>query len=72
MTGWRRWQFEADCSRKTALKCWDKVFSATEFSNRLPDAGEDQTKAVAAAVLPSGLLKDLGAIPAVRGRRLAA
>ena len=50
--------FEADCTRAKALKCWDKVFATTYFSDR------SQTKALATSSLlkpasiapPAGLL----------------
>lgn len=29
--------FDADCTREKALKCWDKVFATTFFSERLED-----------------------------------
>lgn len=40
--------FNANCSRDEALKCWDKVFSTTFFSNR----GEEQARAAASYVRP--------------------
>ncbi|MGJ5176369.1 cyclic GMP-AMP synthase DncV-like nucleotidyltransferase [Bradyrhizobium sp. SZCCHNS3051] len=47
--------FDADCTRERALKCWDKVFATTFFSERLE---EEQRAAVAApAIITSaGLL----------------
>lgn len=46
--------FEADCTRERALKCWDKVFATTFFSERLE---EEQRAAVAApAILTSASL----------------
>lgn len=50
--------FESDCTRKKALKCWDKVFNTTFFSDRLEKGTAAETKpAVAApAVLTTGLI----------------
>lgn len=46
--------FDADCTRERALKCWDKVFATTFFSERLE---EEKRAAVAApAVITSGAL----------------
>ena len=46
--------FESNCSRKKALKCWDKVFSTTFFSDR-DVAEKDQNAGLlkAATVAPS-------------------
>ena len=55
--------FEAACTRERALKCWDKVFATTFFSERLE---EEQRAAVAApAIITSaGLLSQTGAAAA--------
>lgn len=46
--------FEADCTRERALKCWDKVFATTFFSERLEN---EQRAAVAApAIVTSATL----------------
>ena len=46
--------FDADCTRERALKCWDKVFATTLFSERLE---EEQRAAVAApAIISSAAL----------------
>ena len=46
--------FDADCTRERALKCWDKVFATTFFSERLE---EEKRAAVAApAIITSGAL----------------
>jgi hypothetical protein len=46
--------FEADCTRERALKCWDKVFATTFFSERLE---EEQRAALAApAIIGSAAL----------------
>lgn len=52
--------FDSNCTRKTALKCWDKVFNTTFFSDRLET---EKTAAAASApgILTSGLLKSAGA-----------
>jgi len=44
--------FEADCTRERALKCWDKVFATTFFSERL----EEEQRVAAAAVVSSAAL----------------
>lgn len=52
--------FETDCTRERALKCWDKVFATTFFSERLE---EEKRAAVAApAIISSAAL--LGATAA--------
>jgi hypothetical protein len=55
--------FEAGCTRERALKCWDKVFATTFFSERLE---EEQRAAIAApAIITSaGLLSQTGAAAA--------
>ena len=53
---------EAGCSRERALGCWDKVFN-TDFYSARKDRGR------AAAVLTSGLLKDIGAASAAAVRK---
>jgi hypothetical protein len=46
--------FDADCTREKALKCWDKVFATTFFSERLE---EEQRAALAApAIIGSAAL----------------
>ena len=52
--------FGPDCSREKALKCWDKVFNTSFFSNRIEEATEGQSKAAldAPAILTMGLLSD--------------
>jgi hypothetical protein len=40
--------FQSDCTRERALKCWDKVFATTFFSERLE---EEQRAAVAAPAI---------------------
>ena len=52
----------ADCSRKEALKAWDKVFSTDYFSNR--PAEESKAAARAPAILSSGMLKSVAAAAA--------
>lgn len=42
--------FETDCTRERALKCWDKVFATTFFSERLEN---EQRAAVAAPAIIS-------------------
>lgn len=50
--------FESDCTRKKALKCWDKVFNTTFFSDRLEKGTAAETKSAVAApaVLTTGLI----------------
>lgn len=46
--------FESDCTRERALKCWDKVFATTFFSERLE---EDQRASVSGpAIVGSSVL----------------
>jgi hypothetical protein len=55
--------FETDCTRAKALKCWDKVFNTSFFSDRLEREAEASAKAAVAApaVLTSGLLSSAAA-----------
>jgi len=46
--------FEPDCTRKRALKCWDKVFATTFFSERLEE--EERTATAAPAIISSAAL----------------
>ena len=43
--------FESDCTRERALKCWDKVFATTFFSERLEN--EQRAAVVAPAIISS-------------------
>lgn len=47
---------EANCTRDTALECWDKVFNTEFFSER----GTKQTKAAAAGIVTAGILRESG------------
>jgi hypothetical protein len=55
--------FEPDCARETALKCWDKVFNTTFFSDRLKKDAKAvaETSVAAPAVFTSGLLSGAAA-----------
>lgn len=46
--------FDADCTRKKALKCWDKVFATTFFSERLEE--EERASVAAPAIIGSAAL----------------
>ncbi|NUJ81860.1 hypothetical protein HUN39_17895 [Methylocystis sp. FS] len=46
--------FEADCTREKALKCWDKVFATTFFSERLEE--EQRASVAAPAIIGSAAL----------------
>jgi hypothetical protein len=46
--------FEADCTRERALKCWDKVFATTFFSERLEN--EQRAAVTAPAIISSAAL----------------
>lgn len=50
--------FEQECTRETALKCWDKVFSTTFFSDRVDaKAGSERKSTIAGpAILTAGLV----------------
>ena len=52
--------FDADCTREKALKCWDKVYATTFFSDRLEKSAKTEAKAASPAVLTSGLLGSIG------------
>lgn len=55
--------FEANCTRERALKCWDKVFATTFFSERLE---EEHRAAIAtpAIITSAGLLSQTAAAAA--------
>jgi len=46
--------FDTDCTREKALKCWDKVFATTFFSERLEE--EKRANAFAPAIIGSAAL----------------
>ena len=46
--------FRTDCTREQALKCWDKVFATTFFSERLEN--EQRSGMTAPAIIGSGAL----------------
>lgn len=46
--------FEANCSRKKALRCWDKVFATTFFSDREETAKPGASLLKAASIAPIG------------------
>ncbi len=46
--------FDADCTREKALKCWDKVFATTFFSERLEE--EQRASLAAPAIIGSTAL----------------
>ena len=46
--------FSTDCTRERALKCWDKVFATTFFSERLED--EKRASVTAPAIISSAAL----------------
>lgn len=46
--------FDADCTREKALKCWDKVFATTFFSERLEE--EQRASVAAPAIIGSAAL----------------
>ncbi|MCJ9729433.1 cyclic GMP-AMP synthase DncV-like nucleotidyltransferase, partial [Bradyrhizobium sp. PRIMUS42] len=46
--------FDADCTRERALKCWDKVFATTFFSERFEE--EKRAALAAPAIITSGAL----------------
>jgi hypothetical protein len=55
--------FEAACTRERALKCWDKVFATTFFSERLEEE-QRATIAAPAIITSAGLLSQTGAAAA--------
>ncbi len=52
--------FDPNCTREKALKCWDKVFATTFFSERLEE--EQRASVAAPAIIGSAAL--LGATSA--------
>lgn len=58
---WLEPLFEADCTRKKALSCWDKVFNTTFFSERHEEEQRAATASIARPVLTSSALAGLEA-----------
>lgn len=54
--GWLAPLFEADCTRKKALACWDKVYNTDFFSNRYAGEEGSTSSAGARAVIGSAAL----------------
>ena len=46
--------FDADCTRERALKCWDRIFATTFFSERLED--EKRASVAAPAIVTSAAI----------------
>ena len=66
--------FDTDCTRKRALKCWDKVFATTFFSERLEDEKRDSMGAptiVTSATVLSSTATAAAAVSSAGGDRLA-
>lgn len=66
--------FDADCTREKALKCWDKVFATTFFSERL--VSEQRASVAGPAIIGSAALLSAtaaaaGAVSTVGGGRHA-
>ncbi|SEE66237.1 hypothetical protein SAMN05519104_6949 [Rhizobiales bacterium GAS188] len=53
--------FEADCTRKQALNCWDKVFNTSFFSDRLEASTKAAATVAAPSILTAGLVASAGA-----------
>ena len=65
---------DTDCTRKRALKCWDKVFATTFFSERLEDEKRDSMGApaiVTSAAILSSTATAAAAVSSAGGDRLA-
>lgn len=54
---WLQPLFSSDCDRETAMKCWDKVFNTSFFSERVE---KRDAAAAAPAIITSGLLRETG------------
>ena len=66
--------FDTDCTRKRALKCWDKAFATTFFSERLEDEKRDSMGApaiVTSAAVLSSTATAAAAVSSAGGDRLA-
>ncbi len=61
---WLKPLFEGHCTRERALKCWDKVFATTFFSERLED-GKPASKTASATRSAAVLAATSGAAAAV-------
>jgi hypothetical protein len=65
--GWLQPLLAAECDRDTALRCWDKVFSTSFFTDRATtNAGTIQQAQALPRAISGGLLKTIGAAPEVR------
>jgi hypothetical protein len=59
----------ADCTRETAMKCWNKGFGTTYFTDQLEKSEASQLNSVNSmgpTILKAGLLKEVGDTPAAR------
>lgn len=56
--------FQDDCDREKALKCWDKVFNTTFFSERYEAEQETKSAKSASAIRSSSLRRSTGAAAA--------
>jgi hypothetical protein len=67
---WLAPTLKADCTRKEALKCWDKVFNTTYFSDRYKgdddEGGGGAKGGGGSGVMASGLFSQGGSPPPVR------
>jgi hypothetical protein len=54
---WLEPLFSHDCDRETALKCWDKVFNTSFFSERVE---KKEAAAAAPSIITAGLLRETG------------
>lgn len=66
--------FEADCTREKALKCWDKVFGTTFFSERLENEARAAVSApatISSASLLAGASSASAAVNSAGGGRHA-
>ena len=66
--------FDSDCTRERALKCWDKVFATTFFSERLEDEKRASVSApaiVTSAAILSSTAPTAAAISSTGGGRHA-
>ena len=66
--------FDADCTRERALKCWDKVFATTFFSERLENekrASVTASKKISSAAILSSTSTAAAAVSSAGGGRFA-
>lgn len=64
---WLKPTLDSDCTRETALKCWDKVFNTDFFGKRNEKARKSEAAAAGPSVLTAEWLRGEGEYAATQG-----